>query len=73
MTFVPKDQNGNSFIIEFKVLDDMLETTIEQTIENAKKQIIEKRYEENLIERGFKNITKIVFAFKGKDVKMVAF
>lgn len=69
----PKDQNGNSFIIEFKVLDDMLETTIEQTIENAKKQIIEKRYEENLIERGFKNITKIVFAFKGKDVKMVAF
>ena len=73
MTFVPKDQNGNSFIIEFKVLDDMLETTIEQTIENAKKQIIEKRYEENLIERGFKNITKMVFAFKGKDVKMVAF
>lgn len=69
----PKDKNGNSFIIEFKVLDDMLETTIEQTIENAKKQIIEKRYEENLIERGFKNITKIVFAFKGKDVKMVAF
>ena len=69
----PKDQNGNSFIIEFKVLDDMLETTIEQTIENAKKQIIEKRYEENLIERGFKNITKMVFAFKGKDVKMVAF
>ena len=69
----PKDQNGNSFIIEFKVLDDMLETTIEQTIENAKKQIIEKRYEENLIERGFKNITKIVFAFKGKDVKIVAF
>ncbi len=65
----PMDKNGNSFIIEFKVLDDLLETTIEQTIENAKKQIIDKKYEENLIERGFKNITRMVFAFKGKEFK----
>ena len=69
----PIDKNGNSFIIEFKVLDDLLETTIEQTIENAKKQIIDKKYEENLIERGFKNITRMVFAFKGKEFKMVTF
>ena len=69
----PMDKNGNSFIIEFKVLDDLLETTIEQTIENAKKQIIDKKYEENLIERGFKNITRMVFAFKGKEFKMVTF
>ena len=69
----PMDKNGNSFIIEFKVLDDLLETTIEQTIENAKKQIIDKKYEKNLIERGFKNITRMVFAFKGKEFKMVTF
>ena len=69
----PMDKNGNIFIIEFKVLDDLLETTIEQTIENAKKQIIDKKYEENLIERGFKNITRMVFAFKGKEFKMVTF
>ena len=69
----PKDKNGNSFVIEFKVLDDLSETTIEQTIENAKKQIIDKKYEENLIERGFKNITKMVFAFNGKEVKMISF
>lgn len=69
----PKDKNGNSFVIEFKVLDDLSETTIEQTIENAKKQIIDKKYEDNLIERGFKNITKMVFAFNGKDVKMISF
>lgn len=69
----PKDKNGNSFVIEFKVLDDLSENTIEQTIENAKKQIIDKKYEENLIERGFKNITKMVFAFNGKDVKMISF
>ena len=66
----PKDKNGNSFIMEFKVLDDMEEKTIEDTIQNAKQQIEEKGYEANLKERGYTNITKIVFAFKGKEVKM---
>ena len=66
----PKDKNGNSFILEFKVMEDMEEKTIEETIENAKKQIEEKGYEQNLKERGFKNITKMVYAFKGKEVKM---
>ena len=66
----PKDKNGNSFIMEFKVLDDMEEKTIEDTIKNAKKQIEEKRYEENLKERGFRNITKMVYAFKGKEVEI---
>ena len=66
----PKDKNGNSFIMEFKVYKKDKETTIEETIENAKKQIEEKGYEQNLIERGFKNITKMVYAFNGKEVKM---
>ena len=66
----PKDKNGNSFIMEFKVLDDMEEKTIEDTIQSAKQQIEEKGYEANLKERGYTNITKIVFAFKGKEVKM---
>ena len=66
----PKDKNENSFIMEFKVMEDMEEKTIEETIENAKKQIEEKEYEENLKERGFKNITKMIYAFKGKEVKI---
>ena len=66
----PKDKNGNSFIMEFKVMEDMEEKTIEETIANAKKQIEEKGYEQNLKERGFKNIIKMVYAFKGKEVKM---
>ena len=66
----PKDKNGNSFIMEFKVLDDMEEKTIEDTIKNAKKQIEEKGYETNLREKGYRNITKMVYAFKGKEVKM---
>ena len=69
----PKDKNGNSFIMEFKVMDDFDEQTIEETLENAKKQIEEKGYEENLKERGFKNITKMVYAFRGKEVKMEIF
>ena len=66
----PKDKNGNSFIMEFKVLEEKEEKTIEDTIENAKKQIEEKGYESNLRERGFTNITKMVYAFKGKEVKI---
>ena len=59
-----KKSNG---IITSKELE---EKTIEETIENAKKQIEEKQYETTLMEKGFSNITKIVFAFKGKNVKM---
>ena len=69
----PKEKNGNSFIMEFKVLENEEEKTIEDTIENAKRQIEEKRYEMSLKERGFSNITKMVFAFKGKEVRMEVF
>ena len=66
----PHDKNGNSFIMEFKVADSFEDESIEEVLESAKKQIEEKRYESNLRERGFNNITKIVFAFKGKECKM---
>ena len=56
--------------MEFKVFNQKRERTIEETIENAKKQIEEKQYEKNLKERGFTNITKIVFAFNGKEAQM---
>ena len=56
--------------MEFKVFKKDKEKTIEETIENAKKQIEEKQYEISLRERGFSNITKMVFAFDGKEVKM---
>ena len=66
----PHDKSKNSFIIEFKVADEMDEPSLEQAVENGKKQIEEKDYENNLKERGFSNITKMVFAFKGKDFKI---
>ena len=66
----PKDKNENSFVMEFKVYKEEKEKTIEDTIENAKKQIEERRYVDDLEEKGYTNITKMVFAFKGKEVKM---
>ena len=66
----PQNKNENSFIMEFKVADDFEDETIEEVIASAKKQIEEKGYESNLRERGFNNITKMVFAFKGKECKM---
>ena len=66
----PQDKKGNSFIMEFKVADSFEDESIEEVIASAKKQIEEKGYESNLRERGFTNITKMVFAFKGKECKM---
>ena len=68
-----QDKTKNSFVIEFKVANNMRESTIEDVIESAKKQIEERDYESNLRERGFTNITKMVFAFKGKECKMKVF
>ena len=66
----PKDKNANSFIMEFKVFKQDKEKDIEETIANAKKQIEEKQYETSLRERGFTNITKMVFAFDRKEAKI---
>ena len=66
----PQDKSKNSFIIEFKVADEMSEPSLEQAVENGKKQIEEKDYENSLKARGFRNITKMVFAFKGKEFKI---
>ena len=64
----PKDKTANSLIMEFKVCKE--EKYIEETIEKAKTQIENKQYEASLRERGFENITKMVFAFQGKNVKI---
>ena len=66
----PKDKTKNSFIMEFKIAEDMEEESLEKLIEEAKKQIEEKKYEQDLKEQGFDNITKMIFAFKGKEFKL---
>ena len=69
----PKDKNNTHYpgiIIEFKVINQRKENTLEETVEAALKQIEEKNYEAELIKRGVKadNIHHYGFAFKGKEV-----
>ena len=66
----PIDKSKNAYIFEFKVHKPLKENTLEETMENALKQIEEKQYETDLISRGIpkENIYKYGFAFRGKEV-----
>ena len=66
----PKEKDKNSFIIEFKITENMDEKTVKNTVEEAKKQIEEKKYEGELKEKGFTNITKMVFVCNGKEIEI---
>jgi hypothetical protein len=66
----PKDSSGPAVIMEFKVQNEAKgETTLEDTAANALKQIEEKRYDTELIDRGISadHILKYGLAFRGKD------
>ena len=69
----PIDKNNEKYpgiVIEFKVFNQKKEDTLEETVENALRQIKEKDYDAELIKRGVKeeNIYHYGFAFKGKEV-----
>ena len=69
----PIDKNNEKLpgiVIEFKVFNQKKEDTLEETVENALKQIKEKDYDAEFIKRGVKeeNIRHYGFAFKGKEV-----
>lgn len=66
----PRNQDGKAFIFEFKVLNPYEdEQTLADTLAAAHRQIEEKKYETELIARGFapERIRKYGFAFQGKQ------
>ena len=65
----PLSQKDDAIIIEFKVRKKR-ENSLEETLENALKQIEEKKYEAGLIAKGIPagRIRKYGFAFEGKQV-----
>ena len=66
----PKDKGKDAILMEFKVHNEKKEKDLEDTVRAALRQIEEKRYEAELISRGFapERIRKYGFAFRGKEV-----
>ena len=67
----PKNtENYDGIILEFKVFNPYEEKTLEETVQNALKQIEEKQYAAQLVEHGIpqNRIRKYGFAFEGKKV-----
>ena len=67
---IPKDVSKLGIIIEFKKIDEFLKVNIDEGTEAALKQIEEMKYEQELVQRGVKNIIKLAVVFKGKEVKI---
>ena len=64
----PKNKNNRGFILEFKVVKN--EDNLEKVSEEAIEQIIEKKYDVGLKDRGVKDVTFVGVAFCGKVVKV---
>ena len=69
----PIDKTNEKYpgiVIEFKVINPRKESSLEETVAAALKQIEDKNYDAELIKRGVKeeNIHHYGFAFKGKEV-----
>ena len=66
----PLKENLDAIVMEFKVQNMKKEKSLEQTVENALRQIDEKEYDTELLARGIKKerIRHYGFAFEGKKV-----
>ena len=67
----PKNKNTRGFILEFKVTKD--ENSLEKVSKEAVNQIIEKKYDVALKNRGIEDVTLVGVAFCGKLVKISYF
>ncbi len=67
---VPRNTSKPGIIIEFKKINVLSKATIEQGTVEALNQIENMRYEQELLNKGIKDIIKIAIVFKGKEVKI---
>jgi Protein of unknown function (DUF1703)./Predicted AAA-ATPase. len=67
---IPKDISKIGIIIEFKKIDYFLDDTIDEATTVALKQIEDKKYSQELLTKGVKNIIKLAIVFKGKEIKI---
>ena len=65
---IPKDKSQKGIIIEIKKIYDFEGETKDIALEKALKQIEEKGYEKELLDRDIKDILKLAIVFDGKEV-----
>ena len=70
----PFDKTKDAYILEFKVLNEHRERTVQETAQNALKQIQTRNYEADLLAYGIPadHIYKLGFGFLGKKVWVVS-
>lgn len=68
---IPKDKSKLAVIIEFKKVNQRRKETLEIAVEAALNQIKDKKYAEEIKERGIENIMELGIAFEGKEVMVV--
>lgn len=71
----PKKKEDPAFVLEFKVHNPAKESSLEETADNALKQIDTKQYDRMLVEKGItaERISHLGLAFEGKKVLIVEF
>jgi hypothetical protein len=67
---IPKNINKNGIIIEFKSARLSKNESLDELLDQALKQIEDKKYDTELKRKGIKNIIKWAIAFKGKEVRV---
>ncbi len=65
---IPHDAQKLGIVIEFKTVSKRKNETLEIACQNALEQIEEKKYEQELRDRGINDILKLAIAFEGKEV-----
>ena len=69
---IPKDPTQLGIVIEFKKVSTLKKETLEEAAEAALQQIAQKRYTQELTDRGIASIIQLGIAFQGKAVHMKA-
>lgn len=64
----PKSPEYDRIIMEFKVIDKSEEANLQETAKAALAQIQKMKYEQDLRNKGVRNIRKYGFCFEGKSV-----
>jgi len=65
---IPKATHKKGIVIEFKRASK--KESLEEALDRAKKQLAQKKYETELIQRGIEQSIRLAIAFKGKEVMM---